>query len=160
MTYWNILAIIYKSLQDSNDGSRKCRNWQTSKTKDLVMLTSCGFKSHLPHEIKKGIGLDRFLFYFVQKGTLTQQLTLRGFRDSWSHWGRFFLTYFWSHWNRPRDCPDRYYIISASAPDHISPSAEYQTHQIFPPLSLLPLRPYWTKMPPPHLWRRGLQYYY
>ena len=28
---------------------RKCRNWQTSKTKDLVMLTSCGFKSHLPH---------------------------------------------------------------------------------------------------------------
>ncbi len=28
---------------------RKCRNWQTSKTKDLVMVTSCGFKSHLPH---------------------------------------------------------------------------------------------------------------
>ena len=62
--------------------------------------------------------------------------------------------------SRPRDCPDRYYIISASAPDHISPSAEYQTHQISPPLSLLPLRPYWTKMPPAHLWRRGSQYYY
>ena len=29
---------------------RKCRNWQTSKTKDLVVVTSCGFKSHLPHE--------------------------------------------------------------------------------------------------------------
>ena len=29
--------------------SRKCRNWQTSKTKDLVAVRSCGFKSHLPH---------------------------------------------------------------------------------------------------------------
>ncbi len=27
---------------------RKCRNWQTSKTKDLVTAMSCGFKSHLP----------------------------------------------------------------------------------------------------------------
>ena len=41
--------IIDESRRDSRDGSRKCRNWQTSKTKDLVMLTSCGFKSHLPH---------------------------------------------------------------------------------------------------------------
>ena len=30
--------------------ARKCRNWQTSKTKDLVLATACGFKSHLPHE--------------------------------------------------------------------------------------------------------------
>ena len=30
-------------------GLRKCRNWQTSKTKDLVAAMSCGFKSHLPH---------------------------------------------------------------------------------------------------------------
>ena len=29
---------------------RKCRNWQTSKTKDLVAAMSCGFKSHLPHK--------------------------------------------------------------------------------------------------------------
>ena len=28
---------------------RKCRNWQTSKTKDLVAFVPCGFKSHLPH---------------------------------------------------------------------------------------------------------------
>ena len=28
---------------------RKCRNWQTSKTKDLVLATACGFKSRLPH---------------------------------------------------------------------------------------------------------------
>ena len=34
---------------------RKCRNWQTSKTKDLVAAMSCGFKSHLPHSIKVGI---------------------------------------------------------------------------------------------------------
>ena len=30
---------------------RKCRNWQTSKTKDLVTAMSCGFKSHLPHDV-------------------------------------------------------------------------------------------------------------
>ena len=30
---------------------RKCRNWQTSKTKDLVASVPCGFKSHLPHYI-------------------------------------------------------------------------------------------------------------
>ena len=32
------------------NGLRKCRNWQTSKTKDLVVVTLCGFKSHLPHQ--------------------------------------------------------------------------------------------------------------
>ena len=30
--------------------TRKCRNWQTSKTKDLVVAIPCGFKSHLPHQ--------------------------------------------------------------------------------------------------------------
>ena len=36
---------------------RKCRNWQTSKTKDLVVAILCGFKSHLPHYmIVRGIG--------------------------------------------------------------------------------------------------------
>ena len=28
---------------------RKCWNWQTGKTKDLVPAMACGFKSHLPH---------------------------------------------------------------------------------------------------------------
>ena len=28
--------------------SRECWNWQTGKTKDLVGVCSCGFKSHLP----------------------------------------------------------------------------------------------------------------
>ena len=28
---------------------RKCWNWQTGKTKDLVHVFACGFKSHLPH---------------------------------------------------------------------------------------------------------------
>ena len=28
---------------------RECWNWQTGKTKDLVGVCSCGFKSHLPH---------------------------------------------------------------------------------------------------------------
>ena len=36
---------------------RKCRNWQTSKTKDLVGVFSCGFKSHLPHEKSKSYDL-------------------------------------------------------------------------------------------------------
>ena len=30
---------------------RKCWNWQTGKTKDLVPAMACGFKSHLPHYI-------------------------------------------------------------------------------------------------------------
>ena len=30
------------------NGARRCRNWQTSKTKDLVGAISCGFKSHSP----------------------------------------------------------------------------------------------------------------
>ena len=38
------------TLVDAKAGNmRKCRNWQTSKTKDLVAVMSCGFKSHLPH---------------------------------------------------------------------------------------------------------------
>ena len=31
--------------------ARECWNWQTGKTKDLVGECSCGFKSHLPHQI-------------------------------------------------------------------------------------------------------------
>lgn len=27
---------------------RECWNWQTGKTKDLVGVCSCGFKSHFP----------------------------------------------------------------------------------------------------------------
>ena len=40
LTSFSVFDNIVKSRQDSCDGSRKCRNWQTSKTKDLVMLTS------------------------------------------------------------------------------------------------------------------------
>ena len=32
--------------------SRECWNWQTGKTKDLVGVCSCGFKSHLPQRQK------------------------------------------------------------------------------------------------------------
>ena len=39
---------------------RKCRNWQTSKTKDLVIAISCGFKSHLPQEILKALSFQGF----------------------------------------------------------------------------------------------------
>ena len=44
------------------DGTRKCRNWQTSKTKDLVGVFSCGFKSHLPHEELRSKDLGFFCF--------------------------------------------------------------------------------------------------
>ena len=39
---------------------RKCRNWQTSKTKDLVAFGLCGFKSHLPH-YERNLDDSRFL---------------------------------------------------------------------------------------------------
>ena len=43
---------------------RRCRNWQTSKTKDLVLATACGFKSHLPHEKRESEdSLFSFSFY-------------------------------------------------------------------------------------------------
>ena len=44
---------------------RKCRNWQTSKTKDLVVVTPCGFKSHLPQYEKKVVFHITFFFIFV-----------------------------------------------------------------------------------------------
>ena len=37
---------------------RECWNWQTGKTKDLVGVCSCGFKSHLPHDKSEGSGED------------------------------------------------------------------------------------------------------
>ena len=43
--------------------ARKCRNWQTSKTKDLVVGTPCGFKSHLPQsDLNKGCRVSGSLF--------------------------------------------------------------------------------------------------
>ena len=44
--------------------ARKCRNWQTSKTKDLVVDTPCGFKSHLPH---KKTGNFCFRSFFINQ---------------------------------------------------------------------------------------------
>ena len=80
LTYGVYFVIINKSSREIRQRRemRKCRNWQTSKTKDLVMLTSCGFKSHLPHETK-GSTRKSWSFYFVRKGTLTQQLRCAGF---------------------------------------------------------------------------------
>ena len=79
-SFWGF-DIIVKSLRDSSDGSRKCRNWQTSKTKDLVMLTSCGFKSHLPHWLKrKCLRLTAWgIFLFTHWG---ESLSPSGFPDS------------------------------------------------------------------------------
>ena len=41
---------------------RKCWNWQTGKTKDLVTARPCGFKSHLPHEKNLRLFLRFFCF--------------------------------------------------------------------------------------------------
>ena len=48
--YGNIVWVQVPSPLPFWKRMRKCRNWQTSKTKDLVLATACGFKSHLPHE--------------------------------------------------------------------------------------------------------------
>ena len=61
--YGNIVWVQVPSPASSislEDHMRKCRNWQTSKTKDLVVDTPCGFKSHLPHEIENRNVLDFF----------------------------------------------------------------------------------------------------
>ena len=34
---------------------RECWNWQTGKTKDLVGVCSCGFKSHLPQLMARNL---------------------------------------------------------------------------------------------------------
>ena len=47
------LLLFQESLREKECKLRKCRNWQTSKTKDLVAAMSCGFKSHLPHFFSK-----------------------------------------------------------------------------------------------------------
>ena len=47
--------------------SRKCRNWQTSKTKDLVASVPCGFKSHLPHVRKFPLILKDQREFFVRQ---------------------------------------------------------------------------------------------
>ena len=49
----------------SEDHMRKCRNWQTSKTKDLVVGTPCGFKSHLPQsDYRKRLSRKRQPFFY------------------------------------------------------------------------------------------------
>ena len=70
LTYGVYFVIINESSREIRQRRemRKCRNWQTSKTKDLVMLTSCGFKSHLPHASRELRKLEKssvlsFLFW-------------------------------------------------------------------------------------------------
>ena len=54
---WNCAILLFvgekiigqRKLKNSK---RECWNWQTGKTKDLVGVCSCGFKSHLPHTQK------------------------------------------------------------------------------------------------------------
>lgn len=46
---------------------RECWNWQTGKTKDLVGVCSCGFKSHLPHFRERNPSKEgSFLYYRVR----------------------------------------------------------------------------------------------
>ena len=64
--YGNIVWVQVPSpaLLISDQGvMRKCRNWQTSKTKDLVVVTPCGFKSHLPQEKRQAKTACLFCFY-------------------------------------------------------------------------------------------------
>ncbi len=68
---------------------RKCRNWQTSKTKDLVAFELCGFKSHLPHSVRS-LDFQGFLYFqrafpmsragslFILTSTVTSTVTSTG----------------------------------------------------------------------------------
>ncbi len=64
MTIHFPFVIIIKSL----NSVRKCRNWQTSKTKDLVAAMSCEFKSHLPHFLWHFISIDGVPFLHYDAG--------------------------------------------------------------------------------------------
>ena len=69
--YGNIVWVQVPSpaLLISDQGvMRKCRNWQTSKTKDLVVVTPCGFKSHLPQEKRQAKTACLFCFYIAIAG--------------------------------------------------------------------------------------------
>lgn len=44
---------------------RMWRNWQTHKTQNLAVVTSCGFKSRHPHSRKSEIDVYRFLVFFI-----------------------------------------------------------------------------------------------
>ena len=45
--------------------SRMWRNWQTHETQNLAVATSCGFKSHHPHNTKrKQVWKNPYLFSF------------------------------------------------------------------------------------------------
>ena len=55
-----------------NHKMRKCWNWQTGKTKDLVLVLACGFKSHLPQCLKRARNLinQRFLAFFMSENRI------------------------------------------------------------------------------------------
>ena len=46
---YSVLSVSKTTDRDDESVRRECWNWQTGKTKDLVGVCSCGFKSHLPH---------------------------------------------------------------------------------------------------------------
>ncbi len=62
---WCETHVIYSNM-------RKCWNWQTGKTKDLVGVFSCGFKSHLPQyfKVRETLMLLRFPAFYCQSNWL------------------------------------------------------------------------------------------
>ena len=55
------------------ESARECWNWQTGKTKDLVGVCSCGFKSHLPHISKRAESFEFvqvFCFFYCLNDTI------------------------------------------------------------------------------------------
>ena len=57
--------------------ARKCRNWQTSKTKDLVAFVPCGFKSHLPHN--ENLYLIEVQVFCCYEGERNCRIIIKGF---------------------------------------------------------------------------------
>ena len=63
-------------------------SWQTSKTKDLVVGTPCGFKSHLPQLREQKCSLFFARKQFAMHGQDENRALKACFQASWSQIGR------------------------------------------------------------------------
>ena len=62
---------------------RECWNWQTGKTKDLVGVCSCGFKSHLPHTYSS---IAQSVEHAAVNRAVVGSSPTRGVMQKWRNW--------------------------------------------------------------------------
>ena len=105
------LVVSKGDLLTTNNELRKCRNWQTSKTKDLVTFVSCGFKSHLPHE-NHGCFSHDFFYGQVCTGLFRFFRSLRQSTTFSAHAAAACGTVSWTATEKRLLCSKRSYIRS------------------------------------------------